>query len=53
MKNMPSIETQHEMVRFFMKSIIPRIIEQRRKEEQLEEQNQDTSEPTSEDNKLI
>ena len=32
MKNQPSIETQHEMVRFFMKSIIPRIIEQRRKE---------------------
>lgn len=31
-KNMPSIETQHEMVRFLMKSIIPRMIEKQRKE---------------------
>jgi|GEM_PF-3743516 len=37
MKNMPSIETQHEMVRFLMKTVIPRMIAEQRVEKEKEE----------------
>ncbi|WP_263619338.1 hypothetical protein [Psychrobacillus faecigallinarum] len=40
MKNMPSIETQHEMVRFLMKSVIPRMIKEKRLKDKQREDNQ-------------
>lgn len=36
MKNRPSVETQHEMVRFLMKTVIPRMIAKQRAEKEKE-----------------